>query len=205
MADASDANCPECGSGLEGARTCPACGLEIRTAEDELTEDAINAVIDGALSDAGQIQPPADHAVPYSLRLAVALAISIPFAPLSAFVLASIVPSHPIAILVVGMLGWMAPAAALARATVPSLVVGRGLVVLGAVVAVSPLVVLGGRTLAGAAAVADPLIDGSGTLISSFLVFGAVVLGLGVVVTRVAVRKRDDWREADAVEEPTDG
>ncbi|WP_135662998.1 hypothetical protein [Halorhabdus rudnickae] len=204
MADAGDATCPECGAALDGARSCPDCGLRIRTADDELTDDAISAVVDDALAGADDIRSPAGHAVPYSLRLGIALAISVPFAPLSAFVLVSIVSAHPIAVVLVGIVGWMAPAGVLARATVPSLIVGRGLVVLGVVVTVSPLVVVGSRWLVGETAATDPLIHGSGTLIGSFLLFGVVVLALGIVVSRVAVRKRGNWREADATTESLD-
>ena len=204
MADANDVTCPECGARLAGARVCPECGLRIRTGDDELTDDAISAVVDDALADADGVRPPTGHAVPYSLRLGIALAISIPFAPLSAFVLASVVAAHPIAVVLVAVLGWMAPATILARATVPSLIVGRGLLVLGIVVAASPLVVAGGRWLAGEAAVTEPLIHGSGTLIGSFLLFGVVVFALGIVVTRAAVRKRENWRETDATSGPID-
>ncbi|MFB6202420.1 MAG: hypothetical protein ABEI98_10475 [Halorhabdus sp.] len=195
----ADATCPACGATLSGERVCPDCGLQIRTKDDELTDDAISAVVDDALAGAGGVDLSGRDIVPYPLRLAVALAISVPFAPLSAFVLASLIPVHPIAVVVVGIVAWVAPATLLARAVVPSLVVGRGLVVLGIVVAVSPLVVAAGRTLAGSAAVADPLIDGSGALIGSFLVFGGTVLALGLLVTRVALRKRSEWDDADAL------
>lgn len=196
MVDASDASCPECGAELSGARVCPECDLLIRTEDDELTEDAVSAVVDGALADSSGVRAP-EHVVPYSLRLAVALAISVPFAPLSAFVLASVVAPHPIAVVVVGTLGWMAPAAVLARATVPSLVVGRGLVALGIAVAASPVVVAIGRTLVGGRAVVDPLIESAGTLLGAFVLFGAVVFALGIVVSRIATRKREAWSDSD--------
>lgn len=199
MVDPNDASCPDCGTPLAGVRTCPECGLRIRTDDDELTDDAVSAVVADALAEADGLQAPGEHVVPYSFRLAVALAIAVPFAPLSAFVLASVLDAHPIAIVIVGTVGWLAPAGVLARGEIPSLVVGRGLVALGIAVAASPPIAAAGRVLVGSAATTDPLVDGSRTLVGSFLVFGTIVLVLGMAVTRLGARKHDDWREADAV------
>jgi hypothetical protein len=136
--------------------------------------------------------------LPYPLRLATALAISVPFAPLSGFMLASVLPAKPLALVLVGMSAWMVPAGFLARTQVPSLIVGRGLTVLGGLVAMTPLLVALGRGLAGDAAVANPTIGDSQAVVGSFLVFGLLILVFGLVISRVAVRKRAAWREEDA-------
>jgi len=195
MSAPDDGACPRCETPLAGADACPECGLTIRTAEDGLTSEAADAIVERTLSNASARQP-SGRTLPYPLRLASALAISIPFAPLSAFALTSLVPAHPIIVILVGMLSWMAPAAVLARTPVPSLIVGRGLVVLGAVVAATPLVVAGGRMLVGSAAATNPPIDGSQAIYGSFLLFGLLILIAGMTVSRVADRKRDGWQDA---------
>lgn len=196
MSDSAADRCPSCGASLDGARSCPECGLEIRTNDGDLSSAATDAIVDSALSNAEASLETRGRTLPYPLRLATALAISIPFAPLSAFALTSLVPAHPIIVILVGVLSWMAPAAALARTAVPSLIVGRGLLVLGAVVAATPLVVAAGRALLGSAAAADPPIDASQTMYASFLAFGVLILLAGLAVSRVADRKRDAWQDA---------
>jgi len=196
MSAPEEGTCPRCEASLDGADQCPECGLTVRTAEDGLTSEAADAIVERTLSNAAARRQPAGRSLPYPLRLASALAISIPFAPLSAFALTSLVPAHPIIVILVSMLSWMAPAAVLARTAVPSLIVGRGLIVLGAVVAATPLVVAGGRTLVGSAATSNPSIDGGQTIYGSFLLFGLVILLAGIAVSRVAGRKRDAWQDA---------
>lgn len=192
---ADEETCPRCDSTLSGERVCPACGLEIRTAADEISSDATEAIVANALSQAGDVNPPPSRTLPYPIRLATALAISIPFGPLSAFALTSVVPAPSLAVVLVGMTGWMASAAVLARAAVPSLIVGRGLTVLGILVAVAPLLTAAGRILLGENAVGNPPIDGSDAIVGSFLGFGVLILALGLLITRVGVRKRQSWRD----------
>ncbi|WEL17219.1 putative membrane protein fused to Zn ribbon domain [Halorhabdus sp. SVX81] len=196
MSAPDDGTCPQCETPLAGADECPECGLTIRTAEDGLTSEAADAIVERTLSNASARRQPTGRTLPYPLRLASALAISIPFAPLSAFALTSLMPAHPIIVILVGVLSWMCPAAVLARTPVPSLIVGRGLTVMGAVVAVTPLVVAGGRALVGTAATTNPPIDGSQTIYGSFLLFGLMILAAGMAVSRVAGRKRDAWQDA---------
>ncbi|CCQ34748.1 hypothetical protein HLRTI_000828 [Halorhabdus tiamatea SARL4B] len=196
MSAPEDGTCPRCETPLGGADECPSCGLTIRTAEDGLTSAAADAIVGRTLSNASARRRPSGRRLPYPFRLATALAISVPFAPLSSFALTSLIPAHPIIVILVGVLSWMAPAAALARTTVPSLIVGRGLLVLGAVVAVTPLVVAAGRAVIGSAAAVDPPIESSQTVYGSFLAFGVLILLAGVAVSRVAGRKRDTWQDA---------
>ncbi|QGN07077.1 hypothetical protein Hrd1104_07050 [Halorhabdus sp. CBA1104] len=195
MSDSAANRCPSCGAGLDGSRICPGCGLEIRTDEGDLSSAATDAIVDSALSTAEESHTARGRTLPYPLRLATALAISVPFAPLSGFMLASVLPATPLGLVLVGMSAWMAPAGLLARTHVPSLIVGRGLTVLGGLVGVTPLLLALGRSVLGDAAVANPPISSSRAVVGSFLAFGLLILVFGLVVSRVAVRKRAAWHE----------
>lgn len=188
--------CPRCETALGGEQTCPECGLEIRTDDGELTSKALDSVVEQAIPDEPQT-PPAPRTLPYSFRFGIALMIAIPFAPLAGFVISSIVPPHPMVIIVVSMVSWLSTAALLANVQMPSLIVGRGLTVLGCVVAITPLVVLLARMMVGNNAVSNPAIGQSRIVTGSFLIFGILILIAGIAVSRMAISKRNSWRDVE--------
>ena len=199
------ADCPRCDEPIDGDEdACPNCGLEFLDPEGGLSEDAMQALLDNADVTLPTEGGDGGFSAPKTIRLFVALAITIPMAPLVAFIGVSVFPLPTWASVVLATLGWVVPAYLLARFRVPTLVVANGLLLIGLTMATTPLVIIGGRTILGT----DPGDIGAlGSNVfaaqSIFLAFGLVVLAVGLLVRRYAVATRARWeREAAESREP---
>lgn len=197
------ASCPRCDAPIDGEEgACPKCGLEFLDESGELSQDAIDAMMDNATvsvpdgPSGGQITTPAP------IRLFVGLAICVPLAPILVFVAVSITPLDLWASGALFLLGWVIPAYALSRARVPTRIVANGLLAIGIVLSSAPLVIVAGRALLGTDAAE---IGTLGTNVFAaqgvFLVFGLLVLGAGAFVRRHAVATEARWdRETEPPE-----
>jgi len=189
--DASpEATCPRCGSSItEHGGTCPDCGLVFLDEDGGLTEEAADALFEDRDLDIAE-----GTYVPQWVRLLVALAITAPMAPVVLFVVGSVV-SLPLWLSgLVFLSGWFLPAMALARLAVPSSIVAAGLVVLGATLASTPVLIVVGRTILGVDAQSIGAFGSDAWAAqTAFLAVGSVVLVLGVFLYRYAGRKRNQW------------
>lgn len=192
-----EATCPRCGSSItEHDGTCPECGLVFLDEDGGLTEEATDALFEDTDINLDDLDIDQGTYVPQWVRLLVALTISAPMAPVVLFVVGSIVPLPLWPSSLVFLVGWFLPAMALARLAVPSAIVAAGLVVLGATIATTPLLIVLGRTILGVDAQAIGAF-GSDTWAAqiAFLAVGSVVLALGGFLYRYAGRKRNQWAQ----------
>lgn len=198
----TEASCPQCGEPITGVEgRCPSCGLDFLDDEGGLSPDAVNAMLADVDVDRPGPVPRDGYFTPQWVRLVIGLAISVPMAPLTLFIAESVAP---IPLWLGGLVfigGWLIPGYLLSRRAVPSVIVGTGLLVVGATMAVAPLVIVVGRSLLGTDA---NEIGALGTNVwtaqSAFLAVGLAVLALGVLVYRHATGKREDWAEAESDE-----
>ncbi|MFW6435242.1 MAG: hypothetical protein ACOCY1_02575, partial [Halovenus sp.] len=130
------------------------------------------------------------------IRLLVGLAITVPMGPLVMFIAESVAPISLTLAVVWFVAGWLASGWLVSRWTDPSAIIAAGLVLVGVTMAVTPLVIVAGRTLLGTDA------DEIGTLGSNvlvaqaaFLLVGLIILGLGAIVYRHGATKRTIWDE----------
>jgi len=192
-----EATCPRCGSSITAhGGTCPDCGLTFLDEDGGLTDEAADELFDETDLDVGDLDRSTGAYVPQWVSLLVALTISVPMAPVVLFVVESVV-SLPLWLSGIAFLaGWLLPAMALARLTVPSAIVAAGLIVLGGALALTPLVIVVGRAILGVDAQSigafgsDPW-----AAQTAFLAVGSVVFVLGGFLYRYAGRKRDRWAQ----------
>ena len=195
--DGIDASCPQCGEPISGHEgRCPSCGLDFLDDEGGLSEDAIDAMLADAGIEGPEVTPHGALSTPRWVRLLVGLSITVPMGPLVMFVVESVWPV-PLSVSVFAFLvGWLVPGYLLSRWRVPTAIVALGLLLVGLTLSVTPLLIVGGRALLGTDA------SEIGTLGSNvvaaqtaFLLIGLVVVGLGAVVYRHAVSRREAWTQ----------
>jgi hypothetical protein len=201
--DGIDASCPECGEPISGHEgSCPSCGLDFLDDEGGLSQDAIDAMLADAGIEGPDGLPNQTIRTPRWVRLLVGLSITVPMGPLALFVAESVAPVSLSVSVLAFLFGWVVPGYLLSRYQVPSLVVAVGLLVVGVTMAVTPVVIVAGRTVLGTDA-ADIGTLGSNVMAAqaAFLVIGLIVVGLGTVVYRHATTKRASWAERPHPEE----
>jgi len=198
MADEEiDASCPQCDEPISGHEVrCPACGLDFLDDEGGLSQDAIDAMFADADIEGPEATPLDTFSTPRWVRLLVALSITAPMGPLVMFVVESATPVSLSVAVLAFLAGWVVPGYILSRFTVPTVIVAVGLLLVGTTLAVTPLVIVVGRALLGTDASEIGAL-GSNVVAAqtAFLLIGLVVLGLGAVVYRHAVARRDSWSE----------
>lgn len=196
-----DATCPQCGEPISGHEgRCPACGLDFLDEEGGLSQDAVDAMLADAGIEAPTATPRGAFSTPRWVRLLVGLSITLPMGPLVMFVLESVAAVSLSVSVLAFLVGWLGPGYLVSRWHVPTAVVAAGLLLVGATLAVTPLAIVAGRALLGTDA-SDIGALGSNVVAAqtAFLLVGLVVLGLGAVVYRHAVARRNSW--ADQVQE----
>ncbi len=192
-----DATCPRCGSSITDHNgACPECGLVFLDEDGRLTDAAADALFEDTELDLGDLDIAEGGYMPQWVLLVVALAITVPMAPVVLFVVGSIV-SLPLWLSSLAYLvGWLLPAMALSRLAVPSAIVAAGLVVLGTTLALTPSLIVIGRAILGTDAGSIGVFGSNGWAAqTAFLTVGSVVLVLGGVLYRYAGRKRDRWAQ----------
>jgi hypothetical protein len=171
--EADDPTCPACESSLDRAAVeCPSCGEQL--VSDEMAEMLEERML-AAFEREGATTP----------RWAVVLtglAIGIAIAPLAVYAVVIAVGGLPLwTYAVIGLAGWLLPAAALSRLPNPSAVLARGLyLVVGGVVAI--VVALGYDTVTPGSSV----VTGRGPLVVAVLAVPAIAALL--LARRVAGR-----------------
>ena len=201
--DPVEASCPRCGESITGHDgRCPSCGLDFLDEAGGLSDDAVDAMLDDVDLDRPGPVPRGGYYTPQWVRLIVGLAISVPMAPLTLFVAESVAPVPLWVGAIVFVLGWGLPGYLLSRLAVPSVIVATGLLVVGATMAVTPLVIVAGRTVLGTD---ESQIGALGTNVwaaqGAFLAVGVAVLALGALAYRQATGKRKRWAERASEEE----
>jgi len=192
-----DATCPQCGEPISGHEgRCPSCGLDFLDDEGGLSQDAIDAMFEDAGIEGPEATPLGTFSTPRWVRLLVALSITVPMGPLVMFVVESAAPVSLSVAVLAFLVGWVVPGYILSRFVVPTVIVAIGLLLVGTTLAVTPLAIVAGRTLLGTDASEIGAL-GSNVVAAqtAFLLIGLVVLGLGAVVYRHAVARRDSWNE----------
>lgn len=189
------AECPRCEAPIDGGeQSCRECGLEFIDEEGGLSDDAIEAM----MADV-DVSIPKDALqrgtyIPGWVRLMVALAITVPLAPVVALIVVSVVPLPGwVGGLVLG-LTWLLSGYALANYAVATLIVANGLLLTGGVMTGAPLLMRGGRALFGT--VPEDIGDLGANAYAAqelFLLIGAVVLAIGVLVRRHALATKARW------------
>ncbi|QCC52278.1 zinc ribbon domain-containing protein [Halapricum salinum] len=195
--DGIDASCPQCGEPISGHEgRCPSCGLDFLDGEGGLSEDAIDAMLADAGIEGPEATPHGALSTPRWVRLLVGLSITVPMGPLVMFVVESVWPVPLLVSVFAFLVGWLVPGYLLSRWRVPTAIVALGLLLVGLTLSVTPLLIVGGRALLGTDA------SEIGTLGSNvvaaqtaFLLIGLVVVGLGAVVYRHAVSRREAWTQ----------
>jgi len=195
--DGIDASCPQCGEPISGHEgRCPSCGLDFLDGEGGLSEDAIDAMLADAGIEGPEATPHGALSTPRWVRLLVGLSITVPMGPLVMFVIESVWPVPLLVSVFAFLVGWLVPGYLLSRWRVPTAIVALGLLLVGLTLSVTPLLIVGGRALLGTDA------SEIGTLGSNvvaaqtaFLLIGLVVVGLGAVVYRHAVSRREAWTQ----------
>lgn len=192
-----EADCPRCDTPIDGTEdACPDCGLQFIDEDGGLSQEAVDEMLSDADLPSPEEFSPARVGAPQSLRLFVALAITLPLAPVIVFVVVSVFPIGGLLTALVFLAGWTVPAYGLARSPVPTLIVANGLGVLGLTMATAPMLIVGGRALAGTDATQIGAL-GSNVFAAQgvFLVIGIAVLGIAVIVRRHALATQARWEE----------
>lgn len=197
------ATCPRCDAPIDGETgACPECGLRFLDEAGDLSDEAIQTMVDEA--DVSLPEGPAGRPLttPAPVRLLVGLAISAPLAPILVFVAVSIAPLSLWASASVFLLGWALAGYGLARNRVPTRIVADGLVLLGLVLASAPVLIVGGRAVLGTDASEIGAL-GSNVFAAQvvFLLFGLLVLGAGAFVRRHAIATEARWERERGPEE----
>lgn len=189
------ATCPRCDEPVEGEETaCPECGLQYLDGEGGLSQDAIDAMLEEA-----DVSPPEDLSpdrigTPLSVRVFVALAITVPMGPVVTLVAVSVVPLEGFGAALVFLATWTTSAYVLARSPVPTTIVANGLVLLGATMATAPIVIAVGRAVVGTdAADVGALGSNVAALQGVFLAIGLGIVAVAVVVRRHALATESRW------------
>jgi hypothetical protein len=192
-----DASCPRCDEPITGQEgRCPSCGLDFLDDDGGLSQEAIDEMLSDVGIDHPDAIPRGDLYPPRWVRLLVGLSITVPMGPLVLFVAESVAPIPLWLSLLAFTLGWLVPGYLLSRFPVPSLVVAGGLLVVGATMAVTPLVIVAGRAVLGTEASAIGAFGSNMLAVqTAFLLIGLAVLGLGAIVYRQATAKRESWAE----------
>jgi hypothetical protein len=189
--------CPECGATLPaGARFCPGCATALSAdgeavdlddpdrdpfADADVDLDDISELFDDDVESLVELDEEGNRRAARRIRVLSGLAVSLPLAPLSLF-LASVTVDLTLATAALAfLLGWLGPAALLARSRVPVIAFGRSLYLVAVCTAMVPvaLAVNGAQT-------SVPVGVEFGTLTAIALTIAAVALGLGKFVTAQA-------------------
>lgn len=192
---AVDASCPRCDEPISGHEgRCPSCGLDFLDEEGGLSQDAVDEMLADVGIDEPDVRPRGELYTPRWIRLLVGLSITVPMGPLVMFVAESAAPIPLSVSILAFVLGWLVPGYLLSRFTVPTVIVAGGLLLVGVTMAVTPLVIVTGRTLLGTDASEIGAL-GSNVMAAqaAFLLVGLIVLGLGIVVYRHATAKQAAW------------
>ena len=186
------AECPRCEAAIDGTEdACPECGLEFIDDEGGLSQEAIDAMMADVDASLPESALRGDDYMPGWIRLMVALAITVPLGPVVALIALAIVPLPAwVGAFVLG-LSWLLAAYALANFAVATLIVANGLLLIGGILAASPLLILGGRSLFGTApSEVGELGRNVFAAQEFFLGIGLLILFIGAIVRRHAVATR---------------
>jgi len=197
-----DARCPRCDAFVDGDHAvCPECGLRFLDEDGGISDEVVDALFETADVMPPEELSPTRFGAPRSIRIGVALAISLPLAPVVTLVVLSVLPLPGILTALVALAAWSVPAYALSGSTLPTLIVANGLGVLGLTMATAPLVIAAGRALAGTdPARIGPLGTNVVAIQGIFLVVGVAVLAGGVALRRQALASERRRRDAEFVE-----
>lgn len=179
--------CPECGESLPaGARFCPHCS----TAIDESGSAVDLSDLDGDIlpDDPSELLVEDETGLRRAsgkIRALAGLAVSVPLAPLTLFLVGTVVSLSVWSAALVFLAGWLGPAAVLSRSRVPAEAFGRSLYLIAVGTLLIPVAIEG----SGGDNWADTLAVSFGAVAAASFAIAAVMVVLGRFVTGEA-RKR---------------